>query len=76
LDKQVIKGKFVKNRDMVLVLKKGASTKDIEAIEKKLYKAKSSVGFNAKKYNGLMKLKGDPLTIQNRLRNEWERNFG
>lgn len=61
---------------MVLILKKGASKKDIEAIEKKLYKEKTSTGFNAKKYNGILKLKEDPLTIQNKLRNEWERNFG
>jgi hypothetical protein len=60
---------------MVLVLKKGAGKKEIEAIEKKLYKQKSPTGFNAKKYNGILKLKEDPLTIQKKLRNEWERNF-
>lgn len=60
---------------MVLILKKGASKKDIEAIEKKLYKEKVGSGFNAKKYNGIIKLKEDPLAIQKRLRNEWERNF-
>jgi hypothetical protein len=60
---------------MVLVLKKGASKKDIEEIEKKLYKNVVVAGFNAKKYNGVLKLKEDPLTIQNRLRNEWERDF-
>lgn len=60
---------------MVLILKKGASKKDIEAIEKKLYKEKVGAGFNAKKYNGIIKLKEDPLAIQKRLRNEWERNF-
>jgi uncharacterized protein (UPF0335 family) len=60
---------------MVLILKKGASKKAIEAIEKKLYKEKVKSGFNAKKYNGIIKLKEDPLVIQKRLRNEWERNF-
>jgi len=60
---------------MVLVLKKGAGKKEIEAIEKKLYKKKASAGFNAKKYNGVLKLKEDPLAIQKELRNEWERNF-
>jgi len=59
---------------MVLVLKKGATKKDIEEIEKILYKEKSSGGFNAKKYNGIMSLKEDPLTIQKNLRNEWERD--
>jgi hypothetical protein len=60
---------------MVLILKKGASKKDIEIIEKKLYKEKGLAGFNAKKYNGAIKLKEDPLTIQKKLRDEWERNF-
>jgi hypothetical protein len=57
---------------MVLVLKKGASKKEIAAIEKKLYKDKASTGFNAKKYNAVMKLKEDPLVIQKQLRDEWE----
>ena len=60
---------------MVLVLKKGATKKDIEALEKKLYKDKISVGFNARKYNGMLKIEEDPLTIQLNLRDEWERNF-
>ena len=60
---------------MVLVLKKGANKKDIEAIEKKLYKEKASSGFNAKKYNGVISIKEDPLTIQLNLRNEWERDI-
>lgn len=60
---------------MVLVLKKGASRKEIEALEKKLYQQKSERGFNAKKYNGVIKLKSDPLDIQKQLRDEWERNF-
>jgi hypothetical protein len=32
-------------------------------------------GFDAKKYNGALKLKEDPLHIQKQLRNEWERDF-
>jgi len=60
---------------MVLILKKGATKKDIEAIEKKLYKEKPSAGFDAKKYNGILKTSEDPLTIQLKLRDEWERDF-
>ena len=56
---------------MVLVLKKGASKKEIEAIEKKIYKEKTHKGFNAKKYNGVLSLKKDPLAIQLKLRDEW-----
>jgi hypothetical protein len=59
---------------MVLVLKKGASKKEIEAIETKLYNEKSPRGFNAKKYNGVLSLKEDPLDLQLKLRDEWERN--
>ena len=61
---------------MVLVLKKGATKKDIEAIEKVLYKDKTKGGFDAKKYNGIMSLSEDPLTIQKKLRDEWERDLG
>lgn len=60
---------------MVLTLRKGASKKDIEAIEKKLFKRKVKSGFDASKYNGVIKLKSDPLEIQQKLRDEWERNF-
>ena len=58
---------------MVLILKDGATKEEIETIEKKLYKETSKSGFNAKKYNGIIKLKDDPLEIQKRLRNECER---
>jgi uncharacterized protein (UPF0335 family) len=60
---------------MTLVLKKGASKKQIPAIEKKIYNQKKSTGFDAKKYNGILKIKEKPLNIQERMRNEWERNF-
>jgi len=60
---------------MVLILKKGATKKDIEAIEKTLYKQNAALGFNAKKYNGVLKLEEDPLVIQSKLRDEWERDF-
>lgn len=65
---------LVYNHAMVLVLKKGASKKEIEDIEKKLYSEKSPRGFNAKKYNGVLPLKEDPLDIQLKLRDEWERD--
>lgn len=54
---------------MVLVLKKGASKKEIESIEKKL---KNKAGVDVVKYCGLVKFKEDALTIQKRLRNEWQ----
>ena len=60
---------------MVVTLRKGASKAEIKAIEEKLYKKKPSGGFNAKKYNGVLNLKEDPLGIQLKLRDEWERDI-
>ena len=57
-------------------IKKRRHKKDIEAIEKVLYKDKTTGGFNAKKYNGIMSFNEDPLTIQKKLRDEWERDLG
>jgi len=60
---------------MDLVLKRGATKEEIEALEKRLYSEKTHAGFNAQKYNGVLKLEEDPLTIQRILRDEWERNL-
>lgn len=54
---------------MVLVLKKGASKKEMDIISSKL---KSGKGVNTKKYCGVIKLKDDPLSIQKKMRDEWE----
>ena len=56
---------------MVLVLKKGASKKEIEALRKKVG-AKAGKGVDTKKYCGVIKLKEDPLSIQKKMRDEWE----
>ena len=56
-----------KYKIMVLVLKNGANKKEIEEIERKLSKS-SRPGFNAKKYNSILKIKGDALEIQKQLR--------
>jgi hypothetical protein len=54
---------------MVLVLKKGASKKEMDNISEKLQIVK---GVNTKKYCGAIKLKDDPLAIQKQMRDEWE----
>ena len=54
---------------MVLVLKKGASKREIQSIEKKLNIKK---GVDIMKYCGKIKLSVDPLTIQKKVRDEWE----
>lgn len=55
---------------MVLVLKKGATKKEIAAIRKKLEKLPVK-GVDTKKYCGAIKLKEDPLVIQQNIRDEW-----
>lgn len=54
---------------MVVVIKGSDSKKKIAEALKKLRKRK---GFNARKHCGVIKLKEDPLTIQKKLRDEWE----
>jgi hypothetical protein len=54
---------------MVLVLKKGASKKEMDNISLKLEVVK---GVNTKKYGGTIKLIGEPLVIQRKMRDEWE----
>ncbi|MBS1497465.1 MAG: hypothetical protein JSS85_11370 [Bacteroidetes bacterium] len=54
---------------MVLILKKGASKKEIESIERKL---KTKEGVDVLKYCGKLKLKEDALVIQKNLRNKWQ----
>lgn len=65
---------------MVLTLKQGADRAEIKLLEAKLaqrmQRRKSRTGFDARKYNGTVKLKEDPLDAQKRLRDEWERDFG
>ncbi len=58
---------------MVLIINKGATKKELLAIENKL--TASEPGFNPDKYNGAIKLKKDALLIQMELRNEWERTI-
>ena len=63
-------GIFTENKSiMVLVLKKGASKKEIESLEKKL---QNKSGVDVMKYCGKIKLKEDALTIQKNLRDEWQ----
>ncbi len=58
-----------------MIIKKGASEKEILKMQEKLSKKKSS-GFKANKYKGKIKFNKDALLIQNKLRDEWERNIG
>lgn len=54
---------------MVLILKKGATKKEIELIDKKL---KKDAAIDLMKFCGIIKLKEDPLVIQKKLRDEWK----
>ncbi len=56
---------------MVIILKKGATEKEMQAIRKKLHKNSLKKGVDLDKYSGILKLKEDPLSIQQSLRDEW-----
>lgn len=51
---------------MVVIIKKGQNKKSIKVQLKKLQH-----GLDAEKYCGVIRLKEDPLLIQQRLRDEW-----
>lgn len=53
---------------MVLILKKGASKKEMTKISKKI---SHSSGVNTKKFCGTIKLKEDSISIQKKMRDEW-----
>ena len=57
---------------MTLVLKKGASKQEMRALEEKLQQLPARKQIDASKYSGTIQLKEDPLTIQKKLRDEWE----
>jgi hypothetical protein len=59
----------MKDYDMVITIKKGDSKK---TIERKLSKLSKKKGFPAHKFLGKIKVDGDPLEIQRKMRDEWE----
>jgi hypothetical protein len=59
----------LKPESMELVLKKGASKKEMDDLIKSL---KKSTGVNTKKFCGVIKLKTPPLHIQKTFRDEWK----
>jgi hypothetical protein len=57
---------------MVVVLKRGTTSKEISKVSSRLKSRSLRKTINAKKYFGTIKLKESPLDIQKKLRNEWE----
>lgn len=55
---------------MVVVVKRNTSRKGLKALLKKV-KPNKAKGFDAKRFNGALKLKGDPVKVQRTLRDEW-----
>jgi len=53
---------------MVVVIKKGSSKENMEAVIRKLYKKE---GFPARKLCGTVKFKENPIVIQRNRRDEW-----
>ena len=56
---------------MVITLKYGSQKDSLSKLLARLNK-KSGKGIDVRKYSGILKLKGDPLSIQKQLRHEWE----
>jgi hypothetical protein len=56
---------------MVFVIDKKTKKEDFEKFLLDRQKTHKK-GFDAKKYCGVIKLKESPMTIQNRLRDEWK----
>ena len=59
------------NKNMVTVIKKGATKKMIAQRLATLY-SNTKAGFDARKFCGILKQEEDALSIQKRLRDEWE----
>lgn len=57
---------------MVVIIKKGYTKKEIEALMERHQKEKKKKGVDLKKYLGSIKLNEDPLDIQKKLRDEWK----
>ena len=53
---------------MTTIIKPGAKPIDLEG---KLIQSKPSKRLDAKKFSGILKLDGDPIDIQKRLKDEW-----
>ncbi len=65
---RVILNLIINSITMVLILKKGANKKEMDAISEQLNVTK---GVDTKRYCGTIKLKEDSLEIQKQMRNEW-----
>ncbi len=61
----------IKDKDMVAIIKQGSTKESINKLLKRVLSRKESKGIDAYKYCGVIKLKEDAMTIQERLRDEW-----
>lgn len=57
---------------MVVVIKKNAKRKEIDRVLRSIKPKKTGKLLNAKNYCGIIKVNGDPLEIQKKLRDEWK----
>lgn len=55
---------------MVVIVKRNTSRSKLRGLLKKTKGVKSK-GFDAKRFNGALPLKGDPIKVQRALRDEW-----
>ena len=57
---------------MVVVIRKNAKRKEIDRALRSIKPKKPRKLLNAKKYCGILKVDGDPLEIQKKLRDVWK----
>jgi len=55
---------------MVVIVKRNTPLAKLKALLRK-GKVSKTKGFDAKRFNGALPLKGDPIKVQRTLRNEW-----
>ncbi|MCB9182672.1 MAG: hypothetical protein H6591_02045 [Flavobacteriales bacterium] len=55
---------------MVVIVKRNTTPRKLKSLLKK-GRTKKASGFDAKRFNGALPLKGDPVKHQRKLRDEW-----
>lgn len=57
---------------MLTIIKKGSAKTTIKRLLAQLYDKRTTKGFNAHKFCGVLKINSDALALQRKIRNEWQ----
>ncbi|MBL7958191.1 MAG: hypothetical protein JNM49_09530 [Flavobacteriales bacterium] len=55
---------------MVVIVKRNTARRKLRSLLNRS-RAKKNSGFDAKRFNGALPLKGDPVKLQRKMRDEW-----